>query len=164
MFSFHPERVGHVCCLTPALRAQLSAAQIPIELCLSSNVITQSVPGYSEHHFRGFYLEGVPAGSSSDALPLTHCPCEKTSCACQKVCLMGLAPEAARCMAAICPQPLLPLLPQDMTCHDVQVLVRWLFARMTAACLKQAYPENSPLQLVAFILTMLSCMLWLAEH
>ena len=70
MIRFRPERVGHVCCLTPALRAQLSAAQIPIELCLSSNVITKSVPGYSEHHFRGFYLEGGQHSAIMNSMPI----------------------------------------------------------------------------------------------
>ena len=83
MIRFRPDRVGHVCCLTAALRAQLSAAQIPIELCLSSNVITKSVPGYSEHHFRGFYLEGGQHSAIMNGMPMPCCSKRPNSCVCR---------------------------------------------------------------------------------
>ncbi len=33
---------------------------IPVELCLSSNVITASVKGFPDHHFLPFYKAGQP--------------------------------------------------------------------------------------------------------
>ena len=62
MLAFRPERLGHMCCLDEALEAQHRSSRIPVELCLSSNVMTQSVDSYVEHHFRDFFRAGeVPA-------------------------------------------------------------------------------------------------------
>lgn len=60
MLAFRPDRLGHCCCLSPAARQQLCDAQIPVELCLSSNVITESVPGFPAHHFGPLHSEGAP--------------------------------------------------------------------------------------------------------
>lgn len=59
MFQFMPDRVGHLCCLDERLEAQHYAAGIPVELCLSSNIITESVKAYPDHHFLQFYKAGA---------------------------------------------------------------------------------------------------------
>ncbi len=59
MVQWRPDRVGHMCCLDEALRESLLASHIPLELCLSSNVITKSVSGYPGHHFGDFYQKGM---------------------------------------------------------------------------------------------------------
>ena len=59
MLGFRPDRLGHMCCLNTALEQQLFASQIPVELCLSSNVITASVKGFPDHHFLPFYRAGL---------------------------------------------------------------------------------------------------------
>ena len=67
MLAFGPDRLGHCCCLSDVARAQLCEARIPVELCLSSNVITQSVPGFPAHHFGALHREGtVPVALCTD--------------------------------------------------------------------------------------------------
>lgn len=56
MLAFRPERLGHVCTLNDEEMEVLRKAGIPLELCLTSNVKTESVPGYAEHHFHKVYL------------------------------------------------------------------------------------------------------------
>ena len=58
MLHFQPDRLGHMCCLNPSLEQQLYASRVPVELCLSSNVITASVKGFPDHHFLPFYKAG----------------------------------------------------------------------------------------------------------
>ena len=60
MLQFRPDRLGHMCCLNPSLERQLFSSMIPVELCLSSNVITASVKGFPDHHFLPFYKAGRP--------------------------------------------------------------------------------------------------------
>lgn len=58
MLQFQPDRLGHMCCLNPSLEQQLFSSLIPVELCLSSNVITASVKGFPDHHFLPFHTAG----------------------------------------------------------------------------------------------------------
>ncbi len=60
MLQFQPDRLGHMCCLNPGLERRLFSSMIPVELCLSSNVITASVKGFPDHHFLPFYKAGQP--------------------------------------------------------------------------------------------------------
>ena len=58
ILDFKPDRLGHMCCLTPDLQQELKDSHIPVELCLSSNVITKSVKGFPDHHFLPLFRSG----------------------------------------------------------------------------------------------------------
>eukprot|EP00736_Rhodelphis_marinus_P003366 Rmarinus@m.7051 len=60
MLDWAPERLGHAICLDDELTARVLESQIPIEICLTSNVLSNSVPSYDGHHFRSLYEEGHP--------------------------------------------------------------------------------------------------------
>lgn len=54
--SIHPvpqDRFGHVCFLSDANLARLKAAGTPVELCLTSNILScaATIPSYKDHHF-----------------------------------------------------------------------------------------------------------------
>lgn len=67
MLDFKPDRLGHVCFISETNLARLRALQIPVELCLTSNVLSKSVPSYEEHHFRLHYQ------ASTSGCPVTLC-------------------------------------------------------------------------------------------
>ena len=59
ILDFRPDRLGHMCCLDDALEKQFYDSCIPVELCLSSNIITESVATFPDHHFLPFFCAGV---------------------------------------------------------------------------------------------------------
>ena len=59
ILDFRPDRLGHMCCLDDALEKQFYDSCIPVELCLSSNIITESVASFPDHHFLPFFRAGV---------------------------------------------------------------------------------------------------------
>lgn len=61
-----PERLGHCCYLNDALRDAIIERGTPIEMCLTSNVITSSVPSYAEHHASEFLARGHPCVFCTD--------------------------------------------------------------------------------------------------
>ena len=58
ILDFRPDRLGHMCCLDSGLEQQFFSSCIPVELCLSSNIITESVASVSDHHFLPFFRAG----------------------------------------------------------------------------------------------------------
>ncbi|RWR93410.1 adenosine deaminase-like protein isoform X1 [Cinnamomum micranthum f. kanehirae] len=60
MLEFHPHRIGHACCLGEEEWRCLKASKIPVEICLSSNVMTRSVSSINDHHFVDLYNASHP--------------------------------------------------------------------------------------------------------
>ncbi|XP_037307848.1 adenosine deaminase-like protein [Pungitius pungitius] len=62
-----PDRIGHGTFLHPEMGGSQSlvdkvvASNIPLELCLTSNVKGKTVPCYSKHHFKYWYQMGHPS-------------------------------------------------------------------------------------------------------
>lgn len=51
MLDFFPERIGHACCLKEEEWRTLKSSNIPVEICLTSNIQTKTVSSIDDHHF-----------------------------------------------------------------------------------------------------------------
>ncbi|KAI9328998.1 hypothetical protein DFJ73DRAFT_861086 [Zopfochytrium polystomum] len=51
MLDFRPDRMGHVCFISLENERRLRRSGIPVELCLTSNLLSRSVERYDLHHF-----------------------------------------------------------------------------------------------------------------
>ncbi len=60
LLDMRPHRLGHAVFLSDAARALVLARRIPIEVCLTSNVLTDSVASYADHHVREYLQLGHP--------------------------------------------------------------------------------------------------------
>eukprot|EP00668_Euglena_longa_P032089 GGOE01041375.1.p1 GENE.GGOE01041375.1~~GGOE01041375.1.p1 ORF type:complete len:349 (-),score=81.40 GGOE01041375.1:355-1260(-) len=66
MLDFRPNRVGHACFMTEAQEARLLRSGIPVEVCLTSNILTKSVPHAAAHHFRRLWASSHPTALCCD--------------------------------------------------------------------------------------------------
>ncbi|KAG0623643.1 hypothetical protein M758_3G190600 [Ceratodon purpureus] len=66
MLAMGPERLGHVCCLDDYEWEVLLASDIPVEVCLTSNLATQSVPSIEKHHLAGLHKANHPIAICTD--------------------------------------------------------------------------------------------------
>ncbi|EEF43898.1 Adenosine deaminase, putative [Ricinus communis] len=60
MLDFLPHRIGHACCFREEEWRKLKSSKIPVEICLTSNIMTQSVPSLDIHHFVDLYNANHP--------------------------------------------------------------------------------------------------------
>jgi len=63
---FGPERIGHGCYLNETLVEKMKHCRIPLEICLTSNVMTTQLTSYIEHHFKDFFEWGYPISLGAD--------------------------------------------------------------------------------------------------
>ncbi|KAJ7530957.1 hypothetical protein O6H91_14G026400 [Diphasiastrum complanatum] len=66
MLAFQPERVGHACFLESPDLSTLLANRIPVEICLTSNLLTNSVQRVRDHHFGALYNANHPVVLCTD--------------------------------------------------------------------------------------------------
>ena len=66
MLAFAPERLGHAVRVDPALESELLATRIPVEVCLTSNLKTQSVATLGEHVCARLLRAGHPVALCTD--------------------------------------------------------------------------------------------------
>ncbi|CAJ1056421.1 adenosine deaminase-like protein [Xyrichtys novacula] len=72
LLNLPPDRIGHGTFLHPEVGGSQSLVDkvrknnIPLELCLTSNVKGQTVPSYSKHHFNYWYQLGHPSVICTD--------------------------------------------------------------------------------------------------
>ncbi|XP_065879337.1 N6-mAMP deaminase-like [Euphorbia lathyris] len=55
MLDFLPHRIGHACCLSEEAFGKLKSSKIPVEICLTSNIRTNTISSLDIHHFADLY-------------------------------------------------------------------------------------------------------------
>ncbi|CAM6098336.1 unnamed protein product [Calypogeia fissa] len=60
MLAIQPQRLGHVCCLEKPEWSALLESNIPVEICLTSNVRSRSVRSIYDHHFAALHKAKHP--------------------------------------------------------------------------------------------------------
>ncbi|KAL6562218.1 hypothetical protein OROGR_003225 [Orobanche gracilis] len=60
MLDFFPKRIGHACCFEDEHYELLKRLQIPVEICLTSNIRTGAIASADVHHFADLYKSNHP--------------------------------------------------------------------------------------------------------
>ncbi|XP_058072583.1 N6-mAMP deaminase [Magnolia sinica] len=60
MLEFQPQRIGHAICFEDEDWRQLKLSKIPVEICLTSNIRTETVSCIDDHHFVDLYKAKHP--------------------------------------------------------------------------------------------------------
>ncbi|KAH8554667.1 hypothetical protein BGW37DRAFT_480601 [Umbelopsis sp. PMI_123] len=60
LLAISPDRLGHATLLDDACRSHIYQHRIPIEVCMTSNVLSKTVATYGDHHVKDLLLAGQP--------------------------------------------------------------------------------------------------------
>lgn len=60
MLEFLPKRIGHACCFEDEELKLLQRLKIPVEICLTSNIRTETIASADVHHFADLYKLNHP--------------------------------------------------------------------------------------------------------
>ncbi|KZT57900.1 adenosine deaminase-like protein [Calocera cornea HHB12733] len=73
LLSARPDRLGHATFLTPAAQAIVLRNQIPVEICLTSNLLCKTVSTLQDHHVTNFLSHKHPVViCTDDTLPFRN--------------------------------------------------------------------------------------------
>jgi len=77
ILNFKPNRIGHGAAMSDQLTAQLVKQMQPVEICITSNVMTKTTSTHAVHPFPLYFNSGVPVSVSCDDrgvfnITLTH--------------------------------------------------------------------------------------------
>ncbi|KAH7662148.1 adenosine deaminase protein [Dioscorea alata] len=70
MLDFYPQRIGHACYLEEEHWEKLKVSKIPVEICLTSNLRTERITSFKEHHFADLYNAKHPVSLCTDDVGL----------------------------------------------------------------------------------------------
>lgn len=60
LLAIRPDRLGHATLLDDFSRQAIYKEAIPVEICMTSNVLCKTVPSYADHHVKTLLLEKHP--------------------------------------------------------------------------------------------------------
>ncbi|XP_027087899.1 N6-mAMP deaminase-like [Coffea arabica] len=66
MLDFLPGRIGHACYFEEDHWRKLKSFKIPVEICLTSNIRTETIPSLDVHHFADLYNSEHPVSLCTD--------------------------------------------------------------------------------------------------
>ncbi|KAE8728823.1 putative cytochrome P450 [Hibiscus syriacus] len=66
MIDFLPHRIGHACCFDKENWRKLKSVKIPVEICLTSNIRTETISSIDIHHFVDLYKAKHPLALCTD--------------------------------------------------------------------------------------------------
>ncbi|KAI7900499.1 uncharacterized protein BX663DRAFT_439283 [Cokeromyces recurvatus] len=60
LLSIQPDRLGHATILNDYCRRMIYDQNIPIEICMTSNILCKTVPNYEVHHLKELFYDNHP--------------------------------------------------------------------------------------------------------
>jgi adenosine deaminase len=76
LLSSNPSRIGHATFLHSAARERVLSDKIPIEICLSSNLLCKTVDDIKEHHINYWLEHGLPLAICASPISAPNIPAE----------------------------------------------------------------------------------------
>lgn len=73
VLALHPDRIGHGTFLNHASKLHLFTKDIPLEICMSSNVFCKTVNSYADHHFKDYQVDEHPCILCTDDKGVFQC-------------------------------------------------------------------------------------------
>jgi adenosine deaminase len=75
LLSSNPSRLGHATFLHSAAQERVLSEKIPIEMCLSSNLLCKTVGDLKDHHINFWLEHGLPLAICVSSVPASELKC-----------------------------------------------------------------------------------------